>query len=464
MKAGIGSGLTADLTINTDFAQVEEDEAQVNLSRFSLFQPEKREFFLEGLGLFAFGGVANTRPTSGGGGGPPIAPVVFFSRRIGLADGTPVDILAGGRITGRVGAWSIGGLQLRQDASAAAATPVTDFTVMRVRHDLFRRGSVGAIYTRRSHAEVGAALNQVGGIDVLLAPTQDLTINAYVARSDTPGTGNDDASYRARVEYTADRAGLQAEYLVVGDDFTPDAGLMRREDFRRSFVEGRLGGRPKGVPWLRKWNLLGTIDHITDNDGALESRTQSGAAKFELANGDGMDVTVERSYEALSEPLELADGREVPLGAYQFTMVRGGYQLGPRHSISGDLTVGVGSFYGGTIREATYRGRLDVIPRLTLEPNVSFNHIDVPSQDRPFWVNVVGIRATWPFSPRASIGGLVQYRSDGSTIGASARLRWEYRPGSDLFVVVTEGREIHPTGPAPMNRTFAIKMTRLLRF
>lgn len=462
VKAGIGSGLTADVTVNTDFAQVEEDEAQVNLSRFSLFQPEKREFFLEGLGLFAFGGVANTRTQSGGG--PPIAPVVFFSRRIGLADGTPVDIVAGGRITGRVGAWSVGGLQLRQDASVAAATPVTDFTVLRLRRDLFRRGSVGAIYTRRSHAEVGGALNQVGGADLLLAPTQDLTINAYVARSDTPGTGNDDASYRARIDYNADRAGIQAEYLVVGDDFTPDTGLMRREDFRRSFVEGRIGDRPRGVAWLRKWNLVGGVDYITDNDGAIESRTQSGAAKFELANGDGMDVTIERSFEALEEPLELADGREVPVGAYGFTMLRGGYQLSLRHKVSGDITVGAGSFYGGSIREVTYRGRLDVIPRLALEPNVAFNRIDVPSQARPFWVNVIGLRGTWPFSPRASVGMLVQYRSDGGTIGASARLRWEYRPGSDLFVVITEGREVHPTVAVPQNRTIAVKFTRLLRF
>jgi hypothetical protein len=301
-------------------------------------------------------------------------------------------------------------------------------------------------------------------VDLLLAPTQDLTVNAYVARSATPGTGGDDASYRARVDYNADRVGVQAEYLVVGDDFTPDVGLMRREDFRRSFVEGRLGGRPTGVPWLRKWNVLGTIDHITDNDGMLESRTQAGAAKFELANGDGMDVTVERSYESLTEPLELAVGREVPVGAYRFTMLRGGYQLGPRHDVSGDVTVGIGSFYGGTIREATYHGRVDVVPRLTLEPNVSVNRIDVPSQDHPFWVNVVGLRTTWPFSPRASVGVLLQYRTDGSTIGASARLRWEYRPGSDLFIVLTEGREITPTLPAPLTRSIAVKMTRLLRF
>lgn len=114
----------------------------------------------------------------------------------------------------------------------------------------------------------------MGGADLLLAPTQDLTIDAYVARSDTPGTGNDDASYRARIDYNADRAGIQAEVPRGGRRLQPDTGLMRREDFRRSFVEGRIGHRPRGVAWLRKWNLVGGVDYITDNDGAIESRTQ----------------------------------------------------------------------------------------------------------------------------------------------------------------------------------------------
>ena len=313
-KAGIGSGLTADLTVYTDFAQVEEDEAQVNLTRFSLFQPEKREFFLEGLGLFAFGGVANTR--SPGGGGPPIAPVVFFSRRIGLNDDTPVQILAGGRVTGRVGAWSVGALQVRQDESLtpAAALPETDFTVLRVRRDLLARSSVGVIYTRRSHAEVGGGVNQVGGVDLLLAPTQDFIVNAYVATSDTPGAGPDDSTYRARLDYSADLFGVQAEYLVVGDDFIPDVGLMRREDFRRSLAEARVSRRPTGATWLRKWNVIGALDYITNNQGVLESRSQSATLRLDLDNGDGMDLKVERSYEALLEDLELSEDCIVPPG------------------------------------------------------------------------------------------------------------------------------------------------------
>ena len=148
----------------------------------------------------------------------------------------------------------------------------------------------------------------------------------------------------------------------------------------------------------------------------------------------------------------------------RFSTFRAGYQLGPRHRVSGDIGGGVGSFYGGSVREATFRGRLDVARRLTLEPNVSLNWIDVPSEPEPFWVNVLALRATWPFSPRASLGTLVQYETDGGSLGASARFRWEYRPGSDLFIVLSEGRGTELPGTPMLTRSVAVKVTRLLPF
>lgn len=465
-KIGLGAGLTGDLTLYTDFAQVEEDEAQVNLTRYSLFQAEKREFFLEGLGLFAFGGVPNARQ-GGGGGGPPIAPVMFFSRRIGLADDGPVQILAGGRVTGRAGAWSVGALQVRQDRAESVefALPRSDFTVLRIRRDVSRRSSIGVIYTRRSPAETSSGSNHAGGFDLLFAPSQTVNVNAYVAKTVTPGTGRDDMSYRGRFDYNADLYGLVVEHLVVGDDFNPEAGLMRREDFQRSFAEGRFSRRPSGSRWLRKWSLVGTFDYTTNNDRLLESRNQLGSLRFDLMNGDEASVTLERSYEALTEHLQLADDHFVPIGRYHFTIARIAYQLGPRHRLlTGDLGVGGGSFYGGSLVEASYKGRIDLAGLFTLEPNLVFNRIDVPSEFDPFWVNVVGLRTTVPFSPRASLGVLVQYDSDHGNVGASARLRWEYRPGSDLFLVYSEGRDTTQPGRGMLNRSVALKFTRLLRF
>ena len=412
LKAGIGRGLTADLTIHTDFAQVEEDEAQVNLSRFSLFLPEKREFFLEGQGLFAFGGVPVSRGP--GGGGPPVAPILFFSRRIGIADEEPVQILAGGRVTGKVGGWAVGALHIRQDDSEVVeddgtVRPVhdTDFTVVRVRRDILRRSSVGLIYTRRSVTEDTGVANQAGGLDLLFAPTQDLTVNTYVAKSDTPGKRGDDLSYRARMDYSADRYGLQAEQLGVGTNFDPGVGLLRREDFQRSFVEGRFSPRPKSLPWLRKWNFTVALDYVTDNDRALESRSQQAGTRLELANGDEAGVSVQRLYEALDDVFELTEDHLIPAGSYTFQTWRGEYRLGPRHRITGEIGAGVGTFYDGTLREVNYRGRVEVTPAISLEPNVALNWIDRPDTD-PFWINVIGLRATWALSPRAVASTLVQ--------------------------------------------------------
>jgi hypothetical protein len=369
-------------------------------------------------------------------------------------------------VTGRVGSWSVGALQVRQDESVSPELPPqTDFTVLRVRRDISRRGSIGAIYTRRSPAETVDGTNHAGGFDLLLAPSQEVTINAYVAKSDTPGTGPDDISYRGRVDYTADLYGLMIEHLVVGDDFNPDIGLMRREDFQRSFGEARLSRRPADSAWLRKWSLVGALDYTTDNDRVLESRSQLGSLRFDLANGDEASLSVERSYEALTEELELTDQHVVPIGRYSFTIARASYQLGPRHHLAtGDLGVGGGSFYGGSIVEGSYKGRVDVAGRVTFEPNLVVNRIDVPSEPAPFWLNVFGLRATYPFSPRASVSALAQYGTEDGHFGVSARLRWEYRPGSDLFVVFSEGRATTQPGSPMLNRSIAVKLTRLFRF
>jgi hypothetical protein len=337
--------------------------------------------------------------------------------------------------------------------------------VLRLRRDLFRRGSVGVIYTRRSPAETADATNHAGGIDLLLAPSQEVNINGYVAKTGTPGAGRDDLSYRGRVDYNADLYGLVVEHLVVGDDFNPEVGLMRREDLQRSFAEGRVSRRPGHSGWLKKWNLMGALDYTTDNDRVLESRSQLGSLRLDLMNGDEATVSVERSYEALTEPLELSDGRFVPVGRYDFTIARTAYQLGPRHRfVTGEIGVGGGSFYGGSLLEASYRGRLDLVGHLTLEPNIVVNRIDVPSQPDSYWLNVFGLRATLPFSPRASLSALAQYGTDDGHLGVSARLRWEYRPGSDLFVVFSDGRDTTQPGHPMLNRSIAVKLTRLFRF
>ena len=259
-KWGVTQNLTADFTYNTDFAQVEVDEQQVNLTRFSLFFPEKREFFLEARGIFDFGAGPNTLGTGGGGnnggrlGGPPgtragnEAPLIFFSRRIGLQAGRTVPIVGGGRLTGKVGRFSIGALNMQTDDAPDANALATNFTVMRVSGDILRRSRVGAIFTRRSVSLDRNGENDTYGADASFSFYDNVTINGYYARTRTYGRVGDDASYQGQFTYDADLFGLQAEHLLVGRNFNPGGGLPAAP---RLPAHVRGGPLPAAATWDR---------------------------------------------------------------------------------------------------------------------------------------------------------------------------------------------------------------------
>ncbi len=228
VKYGVNQNLTADFTYNTDFAQVEADEQQVNLTRFSLFFPEKREFFLENLGMFGFGGVA----ARGQGGQTPI---LFYSRRIGLNQGRAIPLQVGGRLTGRIGRFDLGLLNIQADDEPVSGTRATNFSVVRLKRDVLRRRSVGAIYTGRSAGQDGGGRNDAYGVDGTFAFFDNLSFNTYWARTRTPGVVGEDTSHRLQMDYAGDRYGAQLERLMVGDSFNPEVGFVRRDDMRRHF-------------------------------------------------------------------------------------------------------------------------------------------------------------------------------------------------------------------------------------
>ena len=216
-KYRITRNLTADLTVNTDFAQVEVDEQQINLTRFSLFFPEKREFFLEGRGNFEFA-------RGGGGARSGGVPTVFFSRRIGLQAGHVVPIVAGGRVTGKVGPFDVGVLNIQTGDEEASGAESTNFTVIRVKRDVLRRSTIGGIFTNRSVSLVGDGSSQVYGVDGRLAFYDDLSFTGYYAKAQTPFGVGEDRSYQGRFDYAGDRYGLDLNHIVVEDHFIPEIG------------------------------------------------------------------------------------------------------------------------------------------------------------------------------------------------------------------------------------------------
>jgi hypothetical protein len=458
VKLGLSEGLTADVTVNTDFAQVEVDEQQVNLTRFNLVFPEKREFFLEGRGLFDFGGARGGDTRTGD------TPVIFFSRRIGLSEVGEVPVRLGGRVTGRTGAYLIGLLNVQTgDDDERSGEPSTNFSVVRIKRDILERSAVGLIVTNRSHVEEIGGTNQAVGVDALLSFYENLNINAYVAGTRTTEVGNG-LSYRAQLDYNGDRYGLQVERLLVGDRFRPEVGFLRREEFARSFVSGRVSRRPASEA-IRRVSGIAQFDYVTDPGGRLETRELQATFDVELENSDRATARYARIDDVLTDPFEISDGIVLPPGDYEFQDVRVTYAMGPQRPVSASVSVQAGTFYTGTITAlGVEQGRIAVTPRLSVEPSLLLNWVDL--DEGSFQTTVARVRASYSITPRMFVTGLVQYNSEADSVGTNLRLRWEYQPGSELFVVYTDERTTEPEArsSALTNRAVAVKVTRLLRF
>ena len=461
-KIGITENLTADFTYNTDFAQVEVDEQQVNLTRFSLFFPEKREFFLEGRGIFDFA----PSGFGGGFGGGGIVPTMFFSRRIGLQGGAPVPILGGGRVTGKVGAFDVGALNIQTDDLSSIGARSTNFTVLRLRRDVFSRSSVGVLFENRSRSVVSAGSNQAYGIDGSFSFFQDLNFVGYVATTRTEGLTGSDDSYQTNASYNGDLWGATLGHLFVGEDFNPEIGFVRRRGFRQSQVSARYSPRPASVDWIRQLRFQAGIDYLENHPGGfVETREWTAGFQAEMENSDRFNIDFTETYERLVEPFAIVSGVTIPVGAYTFRDVQAGYNFGLQRPYSGNLSVRYGSFYGGTRTSVGFQqARIEVLPQLSVEPSLSFNWVDLEELG-DFTQHVGAARISYSFSPRLFLSGLVQYSSLAEALSANLRLRWEWAPGSELFVVYTEERDtdVFDRFSALSNRALVIKVNRLLR-
>jgi hypothetical protein len=461
-KATLTGALALDLTYNTDFAQVEDDLQQVNLSRFDVFFPEKRDFFLEGQGIFGLG-------SQGGGGrfGPTETPIVFFSRRIGLSNESLVPIVGGGRVTGKLGGWSVGGLQMRTGRDVENDVTHTDFTVLRAKRDILKRSTVGAILTRRGDTGAAAA-NLVYGADMNLALKSTVGITGIGVRSDSGPGSSKDLFYQGKIDWSADRYGFEADHVKVEQNFDPGIGFVPRSNISRNQFRARFSPRPKRELFRRvrkfSWNL--GLDNIqTASTGALETRQLEGRLETEFQNGDQLNFQVSKNREAVTEEFEVAGGLIVPVGSYRFGEFEARYQMGQQRKFSGSFEFRRGGFYGGTRTSYTYsQGRVEVTSRLSVEPQVRINRLDTPFGD--VTTKLVSGRVNWTLTPRMLVSGLSQYNSTTNELATNIRFRWEYQPGSDLFVVYGDARDMLSDSrlPALATRSFVIKFTRLFRF
>ena len=395
---------------------------------------------------------------------PGDVPVLFFSRRIGLSEGQAVPVEAGGRVTGKVGRFSIGALNIQTRDKAEAGAVATNFTVARVKWDFLKRSNIGILATWRTPTVGAIGSNGAFGADATLRLYQNVTVVGYYAVTESPGLTDGNASYRGRFEYASDRYGLIGEHLLVGEHFNPEVGYVRRPDFRHNFVQGRFSPRPRRNERIRKFTYQGGLDYITDARQTAEQNRESNATfQIDFQNSDQLNVTYTGDYELLPMNFTISPGVVVPAGGYDYQTTRASYTLGQQRKISGKVSVATGSLYQGTKTEASYTGRITPIPQFAIEPGISLNWVNLPYGT--FNATVVSSRFVVTPTPRMLVSGLVQYNAIARSLASSIRMRWEYTPGSEFIVVYSDGRDTAVRGlPYLLNRSFAVKITRLVRF
>ena len=456
VKFGITNNLTADFTYNTDFAQVEVDERQVNLTRFNLFFPEKREFFLEGRGNFDF-----TQPRN------LDIPTMFFSRRIGLERGQIVPIDVGARLTGKVGSFDVGALTIGTDAAGVNGVESTDFSVLRVKRDILSRSRVGLILTDRSKSTISAGSNQLLGVDGQFNFLTDFEISGFLTKTETDGLEDDDLSYMGNFEYNGDRYGFRSGYLVVEENFNPELGFKRRNNFRQYEGAARFSPRIASSETIRRIVVEANTESYwsatTDN---LETRKHELNFTTEFEEGDSIGVSVVDEFEMITRPFRIAPNVTLQPGEYDFTSYELSYRLGTQRRFSGFMSLRVGDFWSGTNTAISLSaGRLEVSPQLSIEPSYTLNEVELPEGD--FRTELSRFRVTYTITPRMYFSGLVQYDSRASSFSSNLRFRWEWAPGSELFVVYSDDRNTNPfSNPDSFelrNQALAIKFNRLFQ-
>ena len=447
-KYGITPSLTLDLTYNTDFAQVEVDEQRTNLTRFPLFFPEKRPFFLENAGVFS--------------AGTPQAVDLFFTRRIGIdaATGQPQPILGGGRLTGRIGGLTVGALQMVTDD--VGATAGNSYSVARVLTEISARSRVGVIAVQRQSTADGGNYNRVIGADARVGIGQDWTADAWVGRSETPGRAGDPWSWSSRVAFQTRDWNHSARVLQVGEAFNPEVGFMGRPAGYR-FDELMLMRLVRSPKWtrVRQWNPHISLRRYVGTDGFLQSswaHIDLTEAEFNSGARFGPDINVYT--EGLQAPFTIAPGVVLPAGQYRFALPGIDWGTDPSAPLSFLARLESGEFYSGTRSGGnvtfTARRGASISSSLTLD----YQDVDLPQGD--FIRQLIGVKFAYFFTPRIFVQTLTQYNNQAEIFTANLRFAWLNTAGTGLFIVFNDGEQADSftRWREPVARSLTIKYTK----
>lgn len=436
LKYGLTTNLIADLTLNTDFAQVEADEEQVNLTRFSLFFPEKRPFFLEGAGLFDFGvpRASFRRP-------PPL--LLFYSRRIGIEAEHPIPIIGGGKITGKMGPYGVGLLNVFTnefhtdesitDPDEIVDVPRTNYSVLRMTRDLFSGSRVGLIGINKQDSE---NYNRAGGLDFSYRPADRLEIRGlWAGTSDSDAdVGNGDAWYIGS-NWRDDLFDLSAGYTDIGDNFNPEVGYVRRTGSRRLHSQAEYTPRPRKFG-IREIQVGPEVDYVLTQENELETLDITFGGRIELNNGGRINLQGRRTTEQLEEDFDIYDDIIIPIDRYEFISYRASVETDESRMFAGQFGVEVGDFYDGTSRGFDIDAGFKPSGRFVLETQYQFARVELPAGS--FDAHVLASRAVYSFSTRFFAKLFAQWNSADDVVSTNFLLNYIYRPGSDFYLVFNQ--------------------------
>ena len=422
LKYSLTASLTLDATVNTDFAQVEVDEQQINLTRFDLFFPEKRPFFLENSGIFDFGTPQETE--------------IFFSRRIGIdPSGALIPIDAGVRVSGSVGRYELGFLNMKTRALAGIA-PANDFSVVRVKRQLPNRSSVGVIAVNRQTLTSGTntrAYNWTWGADAAIGLGRYINWQSFYATTNSPGLTGSDHAFASSWKYDNSHHQLSLSYKETGRNFNPEAGYLPRTNYRRPTIAYRRTFYPKDSRirsifphfQVNRWYTPGTND--------MESAYYHLDYSMNWQNGASFSAPVNQYFERLDKPFQVFPGIKILPGRYTYTQISPQYTSNQSAKVFGSAQVILGNFYNGTQRAFNLAGSIRKGEKLLWSATYGHNIIGLPAGD--FTTDLIGFRFNWSFTPKSYLQTFTQYNSTTHQVATNVRFALLSTSSNGLYIV-----------------------------
>ena len=450
VKYGLTSNLVLNLTGNTDFADTDVDLEPFNLTPFKVFIPEKRPFFLENAGVFSFDIGDQDQ--------------LFFSRNIGIdpTTGQQVPINGGAKLTGTIGRTEIGILDVNTRSSGP--NPYANYGIVRVKESLWAGSYVGVMGIDKRTGNVADPFNQTGGVDTRLVFLKDWFVDAHIAGTRSPGDPSGASDVGATLNYRSNWLDGIVERRKIGPNFNPEVGFIERTDSNETYGDLTFKMRPK-IRGIRELQFEGFILHAPDTEGRVSTQEWQNTFRAEFNNGaytddDIVDVFTQR----ITTPFHIYKNVFIPVGVYNFTRHQLTYGSGQDRRFTYNFFERFGSYYNGTLNELRIRANYRPTRKLSVSFSETWDRFRLPLPNGNFSVVLASLQGNYSFNRFLTFTSLLQMdTSNTQAVSANLRLRYNYRPDSDLYVIYNVGTQfasIAPANPPQVRETrFAIKWT-----